>query len=155
MVQDIHEKVEQEALSKLGLTLEEALKDNSRFLHPSDREIISMANRANNLIQSKTIDANEWEMLVEDHKRFATEVLISDIFPDQIKDFIRNMVKNILTSIEGFKEVKDKIFSIIDNEEGVVFEKYTFKDEKQYYDKLYSIRSFCIHYLALRESLNK
>lgn len=102
MVQDIHEKVEQEALSKLGLTLEEALKDNSRFLHPSDREIISMANRANNLIQSKTIDANEWEMLVEDHKRFATEVLISDIFPDQIKDFIRNMVKNILTSIQLF-----------------------------------------------------
>lgn len=145
---------EQEALNNLGLTLEEVLNDSYRFTDSSEQQAISLARRANALIDSETINADAWHKLMDESREFGVDFFVGDLLPDEVQQFVATTMKRILSTIDGIQNTSSKLFAMMEGEE-VTLDKYTFKNERQYYDKLYSIRNLAIHYLTLRESLDK
>ena len=151
---DIHQKYEQEALQKLGLSLSEVLTDTTRFTHPTARQAIALAQRATTLLEREGQDAEAWQQLDADTRQFALAFYTSDFLPKSLREFSLAILKKLSTQVEAMQEVSTKIFAAVRGEP-VSFEEYTFKDDVQYRERLYATRVMALQCLLMRQGLKE
>ncbi|MEM6297555.1 MAG: hypothetical protein AAF740_02595 [Bacteroidota bacterium] len=157
MHKNTSEKREQEALNELGLTLSEVLNDTERFTHPSEQKAVSLAKRANELLEREEMNSEEWYQLDNENREFHLGLMADNIFPDSLKNLVQDFVPLLIKKIPvigSVEEASDKIRALFSGEE-VFVEQRSFKSEEEYYNHLFIIRFSCIHHLALMKNIRE
>lgn len=136
------QKHEDEVLLDLGTSLEEILKDETRFVKPDERKAVLLLSRIQVLLEDETLHADQWHSIVEESKYFTAKFFreqLSGFFKDS--GLVSTMKKVFDLSIpDSLGEYKKIAFDLLEGKKEVTFPSYTFENERQYYQKLYGIR---------------
>ncbi len=141
----------------MGSTLSEVLNDEERFVRPPERKAISLAKRANELLEREEINSKEWHQLDNESREFHLGLLADNTLPDSVKKMMQDcgslLIKKI-PIIGSTEEASDKIRSLFSGEE-VPVEQRSFKSEEEYYNHLLDIRFICINHLVLMKNIRE
>lgn len=130
-------KMEAESLKRFNMSLSEILSDKGEYFSaPEDQKIISLLRRTQKLIEDDTLHPDAWRQLMADGVAASRELLDGSFLPKPVARLLLPMLKKVFANTQmGDGTMLERI----ENAEATP-EAHTFKDEAEYYKKLYSAR---------------
>ncbi|MEM6298160.1 MAG: hypothetical protein AAF740_05660 [Bacteroidota bacterium] len=151
-----HQKDENETLSNLRMSLSEVLNAKEGFDSEDEQKAVALLNRVQLLLEDKELHKEAWHEVDDEAKYFAKRMLGGGLLQELGGEGFNEMMKEVFSKTvemtEGLDEsFKTLAFDMLDGKD-VELPKYTFENERQYYEKLYGARMGVLSYLSMSKA---